>query len=169
MSEFLLTVEGLTKRFPGVVALDKVSFGVRRSEVHALLGENGAGKSTLLKILSGAQYQDSGTIDFEGKPLGHELPHQRQQLGNVTVYQEFTLMPNLSVAENIFIGRGPVRGNFLSWSTMLRPKESRKIISKIANQLVTLRIIWHRILRAIWHNWERYAKAPWTNWHSGCK
>ncbi len=129
MSEFLLTVEGVTKRFPGVVALDKVSLGVRRSEVHALLGENGAGKSTLLKILSGAQYQDSGTIEFEGKPLGHELPHQRQQLGIVTVYQEFTLMPNLSVAENIFIGREPVRGNFLSWSTMLR--EAKKVAEKL--------------------------------------
>src|SRR5947209_204909 len=111
----LLKVSDVGKRFPGVVALDHVSLSVRRGEVHALLGENGAGKSTLLKILAGAQYQDSGTIEFDGKPLGHELPQERQQLGIVTVYQEFTLMPNLSVAENIFIGREPVHGKFISW------------------------------------------------------
>src|ERR1700738_1312952 len=115
MSEYLLKVSKVGKRFPGVIALDGVSLNVGRGEVHALLGENGAGKSTLLKILAGAQYQDSGTIEFDGKPFGRELPHERQQLGVATVYQEFPLMPNLSVAENIFIGREPVRRNFLSW------------------------------------------------------
>ncbi len=116
----LLNVRDVSKRFPGVVALDGVSLHVARGEVHALLGENGAGKSTLLKILAGADYQDSGTIEFDGQRLGRELPHERQRLGIVTVYQEFTLMPNLSVAENIFIGREPARGWFLSWPTMLR-------------------------------------------------
>ena len=85
----LLKVSNLGKRFPGVVALDNVSLSIKSGEVHALLGENGAGKSTLLKILAGAQYQDSGTIDFDGKPLGRELPHERQRLGIATVYQEF--------------------------------------------------------------------------------
>lgn len=118
--DLLLKVNGVGKRFPGVVALDNVSLNVQRGEVHALLGENGAGKSTLLKILAGAQYQDSGQIGFDGKPLGRELPHERQHLGIVTVYQEFTLMPNMSVAENIFIGREPVRGKFLSWPTMIK-------------------------------------------------
>src|ERR1700755_3614982 len=101
----LLKVSSVRKRFPGVVALDNVSLNVKSGEVHALLGENGAGKSTLLKILAGAQYEDSGQIEFDGKPLGRERPHERQRLGIVTVYQEFTLMPNMSVAENIFIGR----------------------------------------------------------------
>ena len=125
----LLKVSDVGKRFPGVLALNNVSLSVSRGEVHALLGENGAGKSTLLKILAGAQYQDSGTIEFEGIPLGHELPHQRQKLGIITVYQEFTLMPNLSVAENIFIGREPVRGHFLSWPTMLR--EAKKVAERL--------------------------------------
>ena len=116
----LLRVNRVGKRFPGVVALDDVSLSVQRGEVHALLGENGAGKSTLLKILAGAQHQDSGRIDFDGRPLGRELPHERQRLGIVTVYQEFTLMPNLSVAENVFIGREPVRGPFLSWPAMIK-------------------------------------------------
>ena len=125
----LLKVSNVGKRFPGVVALDNVSLTVQRAEVHALLGENGAGKSTLLKILAGAQYEDSGTIEFDGKPLGRELPHERQRLGIVTVYQEFTLMPNMSVAENIFIGREPVRGKFLSWPTMLR--EAKAVAAKL--------------------------------------
>jgi len=104
----LLSFRKISKAFAGVDALHEVSLDLFPSQVLALLGENGAGKSTLLKILAGAQYQDSGNIEFDGKPLGHELPHERQQLGIATVYQEFTLMPNLSVAENIFIGREPV-------------------------------------------------------------
>jgi inositol transport system ATP-binding protein len=116
---FLLKVENLGKQFPGVVALDNVTLSVERGVIHALLGENGAGKSTLLKILAGAQHQDSGTIEFDGRTLARELPHERQELGIATVYQEFTLMPNLSVAENIFVGREPVVGAFLSWSQML--------------------------------------------------
>ena len=125
----LLKVNAVGKRFPGVVALNNVSLNVKRGEVHALLGENGAGKSTLLKILAGAQYQDSGTIDFDGEPLGRELPHERQRLGIVTVYQEFTLMPNMSVAENMFIGREPVRRRFLSWPTMI--KEARAVAARL--------------------------------------
>ena len=70
----LLKVSNLGKRFPGVVAQENVSLSIKSGEVHALLGENGAGKSTLLKILAGAQYQDSGTIDFDGKPLGRSCP-----------------------------------------------------------------------------------------------
>jgi inositol transport system ATP-binding protein len=127
--DLLLKVNRVGKRFPGVVALDDVSLHVKRGEVHALLGENGAGKSTLLKILAGAQHQDSGQIDFDGRPLGRELPHERQRLGIVTVYQEFTLMPNMSVAENIFIGREPVRGKFLSWPTMI--KAARAVAAKL--------------------------------------
>jgi inositol transport system ATP-binding protein len=129
MSDYLLKVSGVGKRFPGVIALDGVSLNVARGEVHALLGENGAGKSTLLKILAGAQYQDSGTIEFDGAALGQEAPFERQRLGIVTVYQEFTLMPNLSVAENIFIGRELVKGKFISWPTM--QKEARKFAERI--------------------------------------
>ncbi|HEY0789745.1 MAG TPA: sugar ABC transporter ATP-binding protein [Chthoniobacterales bacterium] len=128
-NDSLLKVNQVSKRFPGVVALDKVSLTVLPGEVHALLGENGAGKSTLLKILSGAQYQDAGTIEFNGSALGQELPFERQRMGIVTVYQEFTLMPNLSVAENIFVGREPVKRKFISWPTMLR--EAKRFTDKL--------------------------------------
>ena len=97
----------ISKRFPGVQALDDVSFEVLPGEVHALLGENGAGKSTLLKILSGAQAPDSGTITFGGAVVSPKTPHDAQQLGIVTIYQEFTLAPNMTIAENVFIGREP--------------------------------------------------------------
>src|SRR5689334_14975418 len=102
MSEPLLRMTGIGKRFPGVQALDDVMLEVLPGEIHALLGENGAGKSTLLKILSGAQQPDSGTIDFAGRRLAVTNPHDAQQHGIVTIYQEFTLAPNLTVAENVF-------------------------------------------------------------------
>src|SRR3981081_1204979 len=116
----LLEVCGVSKSFPGVAALNAVDFSLAAGEVHALLGENGAGKSTLLKILSGAQYQDSGTIKFADSVLGRESPLERQRLGIATVYQEFNLMPNLSVAENILIGREPTKFRFVDWKAMYR-------------------------------------------------
>lgn len=116
----VLEIERLAKSFPGVAALVDVSLSVFPGEVHALLGENGAGKSTLLKILAGAQHQDSGLISFDGQRLGRESPFQRQQLGIVTVYQEFNLMPNLSVAENILVGREPTKFRFVNWKAMYR-------------------------------------------------
>src|SRR5215475_9626510 len=99
----LLRAVRLSKRFQGVVALEGVSVTVRQGEVHALLGENGAGKSTLLRILAGAHRQDSGSIELCGQVLGSDTPAIRQRLGIVTVYQEFNLIPHLSVAENVFV------------------------------------------------------------------
>jgi inositol transport system ATP-binding protein len=125
----LLDVQGVTKYFPGVVALSNISFAVVPGEVHALLGENGAGKSTLLKILSGAQHQDGGTIRFDDKLLGRESPLERQRLGIVTVYQEFNLMPNLSVAENILIGREPAKFRFIDWTAMYR--KAREVAQRL--------------------------------------
>src|SRR5690349_5284097 len=105
----LLRMAGIEKSFPGVKALSGVDFEVARGEVHALLGENGAGKSTLLKILAGAQQQDAGSITFDGAEVRLATPLEAQQLGIVTIYQEFNLVPSLTIAENVFIGREPVR------------------------------------------------------------
>lgn len=110
MSVPLLQVQNLSKSFSGVMALNGVQLTVAAGEVHALLGENGAGKSTLLKALSGAQPQTSGEIIFNGKPLDiNDTPHARQLQGIVTIYQEFNLLPNMTVAENFFLGREPLR------------------------------------------------------------
>ncbi len=105
----ILRLEGLDKRFPGVHALDHVDLDVREGEIHMLLGENGAGKSTLLKILSGSLLPDAGRITLRGRPI--EIPDARRarELGIGMVYQELSLVPSLTVAENIFLGRWPTR------------------------------------------------------------
>src|SRR4051812_10977372 len=100
MTRPLLRMVGIRKRFPGVMALDNVDFEVAPGEIHALLGENGAGKSTLLKILSGAQSPDEGTIELAGASVTMASPHDAQKLGIVTIHQEFTLAPNMTVSEN---------------------------------------------------------------------
>ena len=101
----ILSVRGVSKIFPGVVALDSVDFDLDIGEVHILLGENGAGKSTLVKILSGAYQKTSGKILLEGNEVEIKTPKQAQQIGIGIIYQEFNLIPHLTVAENIFLGR----------------------------------------------------------------
>jgi len=129
MAEPLLRMTGISKRFPGVRALDDVQLEVGRGEIHALLGENGAGKSTLLKILSGAQPPDSGEIVFGGEPVTFASPHDAQRLGIVTIYQEFTLAPNMTIAENVFIGREPGIRPFVNWRKMVA--DTRVITKRI--------------------------------------
>jgi ribose transport system ATP-binding protein len=108
-----LEMRGIVKRFPGVQALNDVSLDVRPGEVHVLLGENGAGKSTLIKVLSGAYPPDSGEIYIDGRPARVRNPHDAQALGVSTIYQEFNLAPDMSVADNIFLGREPMRNRVL--------------------------------------------------------
>ncbi|HET7745746.1 MAG TPA: ATP-binding cassette domain-containing protein, partial [Vicinamibacteria bacterium] len=105
-----LRVQGIRKAFPGVVALDDVALEVRAGEVLALLGENGAGKSTLMKILSGALTKDAGRIEVGGQAVEIRGPRHAQELGIRIIYQEFNLVPQLSVAENVALGREPSLG-----------------------------------------------------------
>ncbi|PCE15177.1 D-ribose transporter ATP-binding protein [Microbacterium sp. SZ1] len=114
MGEPILRVEGISKGFPGVQALKDVHLEVRPGEVLVLVGENGAGKSTLMKILSGIYTKDEGTITFEGREVELTSPLQAQQLGVTIIHQELNLMPDLTVAQNIFVGREPKVGPFLS-------------------------------------------------------
>ncbi|HEX3468622.1 MAG TPA: sugar ABC transporter ATP-binding protein [Candidatus Elarobacter sp.] len=109
----LLVMRGIAKSFPGVRALDGVSFDVHAGEVHALVGENGAGKSTLMKILAGAQPADAGEIDVDGKPVTIDGPRTAERLGIGMIYQEFNLVPDLGVIENVVLGAEPRRGLFL--------------------------------------------------------
>lgn len=109
----LLQMSGISKSFPGVQALQSVDLYVRSGECLALVGENGAGKSTLMKILSGVYAPDEGTIAIDGQLVVPSNPHHAQQLGVSIIYQEFNLFPNMSIEENIFIGREPNRAGFV--------------------------------------------------------
>jgi len=114
----ILEMKKINKVFPGVRALSDVDFRLFRGEVHALMGQNGAGKSTLVKVLTGVYRQDSGETFLDGKPIRPDSPLAAQRLGINTVYQEINLCLNLSVAENVFIGREPMRHGRIDWKTM---------------------------------------------------
>ncbi len=124
MPETLLEVRGLKKQFPGVKALDGVDFTLRRGEIHALMGENGAGKSTLIKTLTGVHRRDGGEIRLDGQSIDADSPKAAEALGISTVYQEVNLVPHLSVAENICLGREPLRFGFVHWREVRRRAEA---------------------------------------------
>ncbi len=111
-------MKGICKSFPGVQALEDVDFTLRRGEIHALVGENGAGKSTLIKILTGVEQPDKGTITVNQQTISIRSPQHAQELGISTVYQEVNLCPNLTVAENILIGREPMKWGSIDWRAM---------------------------------------------------
>jgi ribose transport system ATP-binding protein len=125
----LLRMEGIEKLFPGVHALNNCRFAIRRGEVHALVGENGAGKSTLMKVLTGIYKRDGGTIHYKGREIDISSPEEAQALGIGIIHQELNLMPHLTVAENIFIGREPMRGPFLD------KKKANEDARKLLNSL----------------------------------
>lgn len=127
--KILLEMKGIGKTFPGVKALEGVSLTIREGQVHALLGENGAGKSTLIKILSGAYTKDEGEIFFEGQPVDIRGPQDAQALGISTIYQEFNLARDLTVAENIFLGHLPTKGLSVDWARV--KKRSREILDTL--------------------------------------
>ncbi len=114
----LLDLSGISKRFPGVVALDGVDFDLRRGEVHVLFGENGAGKSTLINIVAGTYPPDSGTVKYQGQEIGHLTPHAARVIGISPVFQEFSLVPDLTVEQNLFLGRELTGGGFLNRPAM---------------------------------------------------
>jgi ribose transport system ATP-binding protein len=129
-----LQLDGITKSYPGVRALKGVSFSVRRGSIHALAGQNGAGKSTLVKILSGAESPDAGSILLGGEPQRFREPMDAQEAGIHTIYQELSLVPSLSVAENIFLGRLPRKGGTaVDWRRM--QTEARDALDRVGFHL----------------------------------
>jgi simple sugar transport system ATP-binding protein len=128
-NNIVLSMRGINKTFPGVKALQNVDFTLRKGEIHALMGENGAGKSTLVKVLTGVYQKDSGYISLDGndKEVSIKSPQDAQNAGISTVYQEITLCPNLTVAENMFIGRGSY--TFINWRA--QEKRAGEILKKL--------------------------------------
>ena len=126
-NDVVLTMRGICKSFPGTRALHNVDFTLRKGEIHALMGENGAGKSTLIKVLTGVYEKDSGSITVDGKDAHIRSPQDAQNAGISTVYQEITLCPNLTVAENMFIGRS--EGSLIHWKE--REKRTAEILANL--------------------------------------
>lgn len=122
-AEYLFKAEKISKSFPGVKALINVDFCLRKGEIHSLMGENGAGKSTLIKVLTGIYEKDNGQISLENQLINPGSAEEAQRLGISTVYQEVNLCENLSVAENIFIGREPKKNGIIDWKEMYRKAE----------------------------------------------
>lgn len=118
MEEVVLALQHVSKEFPGVKALDDVQLNLYKGEVHALMGENGAGKSTMIKVITGVHTKTQGTISLNGKEIDPQSPEEAQREGISTVYQEINLCPNLTVAENIYIGRQPMKQGRVDWKTM---------------------------------------------------
>ncbi len=157
----LLEVRGIEKFFPGVRALSGVSFELRAGEVHALLGENGAGKSTLIKIMSGVYRPDGGSILVEGRETRLATPDDARRAGIATIYQELLLFPELSVAENIFLGHAPrAQGGRIDWRAMRAKADallaSLEIDDLAVDQIVGALTVGNRqrveILRALSHD-----------------
>lgn len=111
--QYILELKNITKRFPGIVALNRVNLKLEAGKVHVLLGENGAGKSTLIKVMTGAYIPEEGEIFVNGKKVVIDCTLKAQELGIGAVYQEFNLMPHLTVAENIFMGKEPIKNKLL--------------------------------------------------------
>ena len=129
----LLQMEGISKAFPGVRALEEASLTVGRGEVHAVMGQNGAGKSTLIKILTGAYRRDAGTVTLDGRPVDFHSPQQAQAGGVSTIYQEVNLVGFRSVAENIFLGREPRRLGLIDRRRM--HAEARRLLERLGVQV----------------------------------
>ncbi len=142
MSDVILEMRNITKTFPGVKALDNVSFSVSQGEIHALVGENGAGKSTLMKVLSGVYPYGtySGEIYFEGKECRFQDIHHSEEVGLVIIHQELALIPYLSIAENLFLGNERAKYGVINWNeAILRTKEllERVGLHESPNTLIT--------------------------------
>lgn len=124
----LLVMEHINKRFPGVIALNDVHFSLKAGEIHALLGENGAGKSTLIKVLTGVEHMDEGTVVMNGSHITVKSPLEAQKHGISTVYQEVNLCPHLTVAENIYVGREPMKFGRINWKEI--NKRSKELLKE---------------------------------------
>ncbi|MDQ1463944.1 MAG: galactofuranose transport system ATP-binding protein [Actinomycetota bacterium] len=122
----VLEVAAVTKRFPGVTALDELSFSLLPGEIHALVGENGAGKSTLVKVITGVCQADAGEVRYNGQPISFRSPLEAQRAGISTIYQEVNLVPMMSVARNLFLNREPRRFGLIDFKAMKR--QAREVL-----------------------------------------
>src|SRR5512133_3292486 len=137
--DFILRMKDVSKSFPGVKAVESVSLDIEKGRVHALTGENGAGKSTLMKVLAGLLVPDAGEILMRGRPLQLREPHDALRAGIGMIHQELLPFPDLTVAENILMGREPVR-RFPGWlDKPAMHREAARLLERLGAQLSPLR------------------------------
>ncbi len=129
----LWELKNISKEFPGVKALDKLNLKIYPGEIHGLLGENGCGKSTTIKCLSGVHIPSEGEMYYKGEKVIIDTPHKSRELGVATIFQEFSLVPTLSVAENIFLGRLPKKNNAVDWKIMR--EKAKNILAEIGLEI----------------------------------
>src|ERR1700737_1489268 len=140
VSGLILRITDARKSFGGSKALDGVSFELKRSEIHAIIGENGAGKSTLIKLITGALRPDSGTIEIDGHSYDGLSADQARNLGIGVVYQEFTLLPELTVSENVFLGAQP-RGRLRLLDVRTRDRRTRELLRRLGVSIDPFQIV----------------------------
>ena len=133
MSDPLLSARSIRKTFPGVKALDGVQLDLHRGEIHALMGENGAGKSTMIKIITGVYQRDGGSVIFNGREIHPKSPKDAETCGISTVYQEVNLIPTLSIAENVMLGRLPRKFGFIQWRAAR--EQARQAVARLGLDL----------------------------------
>jgi ABC-type sugar transport system ATPase subunit len=140
-TQALLSLQNITKTFPGVRALNDVSIEVKAGEIHGLLGENGAGKSTLMKVLNGVYQADSGEILWQGKPVKITSPHDAQNVGISMIHQELALVPYLDVGKNIYLGREPkgLLPGMVNWGKMYR--DANALVNELGLQVDVRRAV----------------------------
>ena len=131
MAEYVVELKNITKRFPGVVALKNMSIGIRPGEIHGLIGENGAGKSTLIKVLTGVNIPEEGEIFVDGNKVSFKNPVQSREAGIACVYQELNIVKQLSVTDNVFMGRSIKKGLLLDYAKM--HEESRRALTSLGH------------------------------------
>ena len=134
---YMLEMRNIFKSFGGVKALSDVSLSIRPGEVRALVGENGAGKSTLMKVLAGAVKKDSGIIAIKGKQVDYDSPRQALEHGISVIYQELNMVPDLTVAENIFMDHIPTKNGFVNWKEM--NQRSGQLLKELESRLIPKR------------------------------
>ena len=138
MSEYVVELKNITKRFPGVVALKNMSIGIRPGEIHGLIGENGAGKSTLIKVLTGVHTPEEGDIFVDGKKVVFRNPVQSREAGIACVYQELNIVKQLPVTDNVFMGRAVKKGLLLDYPRM--HKEAKEALASLGHPEIDVKM-----------------------------
>ena len=138
MSEYVVELKNITKRFPGVVALKNMSIGIRPGEIHGLIGENGAGKSTLIKVLTGVHTPEEGEIYVDGQKVVFHNPVQSREAGIACVYQELNIVKQLSVTDNVFMGRAVKKNGLLDYPRMY--EEAKQALTTLGHPEIDVKM-----------------------------